>query len=102
VHPLNLALVLAAPAGLVNADPSADGLPGAVFFQTLLNWGAQLALWGCLAAMLYGAATWGLAEHHGNSYQAGNGRKMAIGGGIGAGLAALAPSIVNSLFGAAG
>lgn len=86
----------------VSANPNADGLPGAAFVQTILNWASQIALWGSLAALLIGAAMWGLAEQAGNGYQAGSGRKMALGGGIGAALAALAPPIVNALFNAAG
>lgn len=85
----------------VTADPSADGLPGAAFVQQILNWAAQIALWGSLAALLIGAALWGMAESAGNGYQAGTGRKMAIGGALGAALAALAPEIVNALFDAA-
>jgi len=46
----------------VSANPSTEGLPGVEFVQKILDWGMQIALWGSLAAMLFGAALWGLAE----------------------------------------
>lgn len=86
----------------VQVEPSAEGLPGAEFVQTLLNWLGQIALWGSLASLLVGGAVWGLSQHAGNGYQAGRGRTFAIGGAIGAVLAALAAPIVNGLFGGVG
>ena len=44
-----------------NGRSSADGLPGASLFQTMLNWLSQAALWGSLASLLVGAAIWGLS-----------------------------------------
>jgi hypothetical protein len=85
----------------VNVSPTTDGLPGANLFQELLNWLSQAALWGSLASLLVGAAIWGLAQHAGNSYSAGHGRNLALAGVVGAMLAGLAPTIVNSLFSAA-
>lgn len=87
---------------VVSVDPSADGLPGGAFVQTSLNWLAQVTLWSSLASLLVGGAVWGLSQQFGNGYQAGRGRAFAIGGAIGAVLAALAAPIVNALFGAAG
>ena len=86
----------------VSAEPSSEGLPGAEFIQTAVNWLTQIALWGALVSFLVGAAMWGLSQMAGNPYGAGQGQKLAVGGGIGAALAALADSIVNALFGAAG
>lgn len=37
----------------------------------------QIALWGSLAATLFGAALWGLAERGGNGYQASTGKHPA-------------------------
>jgi hypothetical protein len=85
----------------VSVSPTTNGLPGANLFQELLNWLSQAALWGSLASLLIGAAIWGLAQHAGNSYSAGHGRNLALAGVVGAMLAGLAPTIVNSLFSAA-
>ena len=49
----------------VNVTPSADGMPGADLIQQLLNWAQMLALWGSLAALLAGAAMYGLAREGG-------------------------------------
>jgi hypothetical protein len=85
----------------VQVTPSTAGLPGASLFQNMLNWLSQAALWGALASLLIGAAIWGLSQHAGNSYSAGKGRTLALAGVIGALLAGLAPTIVNTLFAAA-
>ena len=85
----------------VQVSPSTAGLPGASLFQEMLNWLSQAALWGALASLLIGAAIWGLSQHAGNSYSAGRGRTLALAGVVGALLAGLAPTIVNTLFSAA-
>jgi len=89
-------------AAVVESSPSAEGLPGAEFIQTLLDWLTQLALWGSLASVLAGAGWWGFGQMAGNSYQSNQGRGLAVGGGIGAALAALADAIIAALFTAAG
>src|SRR5262245_54285049 len=85
----------------VDVNPSTEGLPGAALFERMLNWLSQAALWGSLASLLIGAGVWGLSQHAGNSYAAGRGRTLALAGVVGALLAGLAPTIVNSLFAAA-
>ena len=82
----------------VEATPSGDGLPGGALAQKVLNWTMQIALWGSLASLLIGAAVWGISQHAGNGYQAGRGRNFAAAGAVGALLAGLAPTIVNTLF----
>src|SRR6266540_178037 len=100
-RPASATVRLVTQTGPVTVSPSADGLPGASLFQTMLNWLSQAALWGSLASLLVGAAIWGLSQHAGNSYQAGRGRTLALAGVVGALLAGLAPTIVNTLFTAA-
>ena len=85
----------------VQVTPSSGGMPGGALGQQLLNWTSQIALWGSLASLLIGATVWGVSQHAGNGYQAGRGRTFAMGGAVGALLAGLAPTIVNTLFGAA-
>jgi len=82
----------------VNVTPDANGLPGGALAQKVLNWTSQIALWGSLASLLVGAAVWGISQHAGNGYQAGRGRNFAVAGAVGALLAGLAPTIVNTLF----
>lgn len=84
--------------GQVNVTPTTRGLPGGELAQQLLDWLAQGALWGCLAALLIGGLVWGLSARAGNSMQAGTGRTFAVGGAIGALIAGLAPTIVNTFF----
>ena len=84
----------------VNANPSASGLPGADFLQRLIDWAAQIGLWGSLAAMLLGAAMFGLSQQAGNYLGASRGKHLVLGGVIGAAITGLAPSIINLVFSA--
>lgn len=85
----------------VSVSPSADGMPGADLIQQLLNWGQMLALWGSLAAILAGAAMYGLSREGGSYNGAGRGKGLALGGVVGAILAGVTPAAVNMLFSAA-
>jgi hypothetical protein len=85
----------------VDVDPSSDGMPGAELIQKLLNWAQMTALWGSLAAILVGAAMYGLAREGGSYGGASRGKTLALGGVVGAILAGLAPTAVNMLFEAA-
>lgn len=85
----------------VRVDPSSAGMPGARLIQQLLNWAQMLALWGSLAALLAGAAMYGLAREGGSYGGASRGKSLAMGGIVGAILAGVAPTAVNMLFEAA-
>jgi hypothetical protein len=76
-------------------------MPGGELISRLLNWLAQIALWGSLASILVGAAVYGLSQHSNNPYGATRGRTLALAGVVGAILAGLAPSVVNLLYSAA-
>ena len=91
-------LALVSLVAQVEATPSSAELPGGELFQKVLNWTMQIALWGSLASLLIGAAVWGISQHAGNGYQAGRGRNFAAAGAVGALLAGLSPTIVNTLF----
>ena len=84
----------------VNATPSANGLPGAGFLQRLIDWTAQIGLWGSLGAMLIGAAMLGLSQQAGNYAGASRGKHFVMGGALGAAITGLAPTIVNLVFNA--
>ena len=85
----------------VRVDPSTAGMPGADLIQKLLNWAQMLALWGSVAALLAGAAMYGLAREGGSYGGASRGKTLALGGVVGAILAGIAPTAVNMLFQAA-
>jgi hypothetical protein len=85
----------------VSVTPSAEGMPGADLVQQLLNWTQMVALWGSLAALLVGAAIYGLAREGGSYGAASKGKSLALGGIVGAILAGIAPTAVNMLFEAA-
>ena len=85
----------------VSVAPTSAGMPGAALIQQLLNWLCQLALWGSLASILIGAAIYGLAQNTGNMSGAFRGKQLAVAGAVGAGIAGLAPTVVNVLFKAA-
>jgi hypothetical protein len=76
-------------------------MPGGALIQRLLNWSQMVALWGSLAALLVGAAMYGLAREGGSYSSASRGKALALGGAVGAALAGVAPTAVNLLFQAA-
>ena len=85
----------------VSVRPDAAGMPGAELIQRLLNWTQMVALWGSLAAILVGAAMYGLAREGGSYSGASRGKSLALGGMVGSVLAGVAPTAVNLLFTAA-
>jgi hypothetical protein len=86
----------------VDAKPNAEGMPGADLAQTLINWLAQVALWGSLASILLGAALYGLSKYSSNYNGADKGRQLAIAGLVGSCLVGVAPAAVNLFSKAAG
>src|SRR2546423_366757 len=64
----------------VSAQPSSTGMPGADLLQQLINWLAQIALWGSLSSVLVGAAIYGLAQQSGNYGGGYRGRQLALAG----------------------
>lgn len=87
--------------GQVNVTPESSGMPGGALIQRMLNWSQMIALWGSLAALLVGAAMYGLAREGGSYSSASRGKTLAMGGAVGAALAGVAPTVVNLLFQAA-
>lgn len=85
----------------VTSTPSSSGLPGAHLIQEMINWLAQIALWGSLASILLGAAIYGLSQQSGNYAGGYRGKQLALAGVVGACLAGVAPTAINLLFGAA-
>jgi hypothetical protein len=86
----------------VDANPTAEGLPGAQLLQQMIDWLSQVALWGSLASVLLGAAVYGLSQQSGNYAGGYRGKQLALAGVIGACLAGVAPTAINMFFQAAG
>jgi len=82
----------------VDANPSADGLPGASFIERLIDWTAQIGLWASLGTILVGAAMFGVSQQAGNYLGASRGKHIVLGGAVGAAITGLAPTIVNLVF----
>lgn len=82
----------------VNVEPSSDGLPGGVTIQQLLNWAGMLALWASVAAMLAGGGLYAWSRGGGPMRAGVTGSYLALGGGVGALLVGLGPTIVNALY----
>ena len=85
----------------VTSTPTSSGLPGAQLIQQMINWLAQIALWGSLASILLGAAIYGLSQQSGNYAGGFRGKQLALAGVVGACLAGVAPTAINLLFKAA-
>ena len=85
----------------VTSTPSSSGLPGAHLIQQMIDWLAQIALWGSLASILLGAAIYGLSQQSGNYAGGFRGKQLALAGVVGACLAGVAPTAINLLFKAA-
>ncbi len=86
----------------VHSTPSSNGLPGARLLQQMIDWLAQVALWGSLGSILLGAAIYGLSQQSGNYAGGYRGKQLALAGAMGACLAGVAPTAINLLFRAAG
>ena len=87
---------------LVDATPTTQGMPGAELIQKLLNWLAQVALWGSLGSVLTGAAIYGVSANNGYTSGGYRGKQLAVAGVVGACLAGLGPTAIDLLFRAAG
>jgi hypothetical protein len=86
-------------AGIVNASPNANDVPGATQLQQLLSGAMWLGLVGCVAAIVLGGVALGLGRHAGNPHWAERGKVAAVGGFVGAFLIGGAAAIVAFAFG---
>jgi hypothetical protein len=83
----------------VDVNPTSDGIPGGSTIQNLLDWGGQYALWASLGAILAGGGMYGFGRWGGGGYRmAATGNMLALGGGVGALLVGLGPTIINALY----
>jgi hypothetical protein len=79
----------------VNAEPDPNGLPGSNVLEQMVDGLLYLALLGCLAAMLIGAAVWAFASRGHNPHYAQMGKGAALIAFFGAIVAAAAPALIN-------
>jgi hypothetical protein len=86
-------------AGIVNASPNANDVPGSTQLQQLLSGAMWLGLVGCVAAIVFGGVALGLGRHAGNPHWAERGKVAAVGGFVGAFLIGGAAAIVAFAFG---
>jgi hypothetical protein len=89
------------PAGLpgdVDVTPNSK-LPGTTELNTLLGGMVTWVLLACVAAILIGAASWGIGNRSGYYGATQNGRMMVLGGSVGAMVAGAASALVNYGFG---
>jgi hypothetical protein len=84
----------------VSANPTNSGMPGAALAAKIINWLMWATLMACLGTMLFGAALWRGGTQGGNYGRAADGKHYALGGAVGALIAGLAVTAVNTLFAA--
>lgn len=84
----------------ISTRPDPSGLPGGAAMQRLLNGLVFDGLLACVAAIVFGAATWFVGSHTGNFAAAVGGRRAVVAGMVGALLIGAAAAIVNFFFAA--
>jgi hypothetical protein len=85
----------------VSVKPNPKALPGTPALEKLIDGLAAIALLGCVAAVLIGAAQWALGSKSNNYSQTADGRSKVLYGALGAFIVGAAAAIIN-FFEAAG
>jgi hypothetical protein len=99
---MNILTTLATVASIgqdVEINPTSAGAPGGVAIQRILNWLAQYALWGSLAAVAAGGGLFAWSRSSGSSRMAITGTALVGGGVVGALLTGMSDSLVNTFHG---
>ena len=84
----------------ISVKPNPNGLPGTAALEKLVNGLAAIALLGCGAAVVLGAAQWGLAQRGNNYSQAADGKSKMLYGIAGAFVVGATSALVNFFYGA--
>ena len=84
----------------ISVKPNPKGLPGTEALEKLVNGLAAIALLGCGAAVVLGAAQWGLAQRGNNYSQAADGKSKMLYGIAGAFAVGATSALVNFFYGA--
>lgn len=94
---MGLAL-LAAIQSAVNVQPNPNGLPGTPALEKLVNGLAALALLGCVAGVLIGAAQWALGSKSNNYSHASDGKSKVLYGLLGAFVIGAGAALINFFY----
>jgi hypothetical protein len=84
----------------ISVKPNASGLPGSAALEKIVDGLAAIALLGCGAAVIIGAAQWGLAQRANNYSQAADGKTKMLYGIGGAFVVGAASALINFFYGA--
>lgn len=84
----------------ISVKPNPNGLPGTQALEKLVNGLAAIALLGCGAAVVIGAAQWGLGQRANNYSQAADGKTKMLYGIGGAFVVGAASALINFFYGA--
>lgn len=79
----------------VKVKPNPSGLPGTPALEKLVNGLAAVALLGCVAGVLIGAAQWALGSRSNNYSHASDGKSKVLYGLLGAFVIGAAAAIIN-------
>ena len=82
----------------VSVKPNPNGLPGTSALEKLINGLAAVALLGCVAGVLIGAAQWALGCKSNNYSHASDGKSKVLYGLIGAFVVGAAAAIINFFY----
>lgn len=91
-------LLLALQIAAVSVSPNPNGLPGMPALQKLVDGLAALALLGCVAGVLIGAAQWALGSRSNNYSHASDGKSKVLYGLLGAFVVGAAAAIINFFY----
>lgn len=87
-----------AAASAVHVKPNPNGLPGTPALEKLVDGLAAVALLGCVAGVLIGAAQWALGSRSNNYSHASDGKSKVLYGLLGAFVIGAAAAIINFFY----
>lgn len=87
-----------AAGSVVKVKPNPSGLPGTPALEKLVDGLAAVALLGCVAGVLIGAAQWALGSRSNNYSHASDGKSKVLYGLLGAFVIGAAAAIINFFY----
>jgi Family of unknown function (DUF6112) len=93
-----LTVLVALQSAAVNVKPNPNGLPGTPALEKLINGLAALALLGCVAGVLMGAAQWALGSKSNNYSHASDGKSKVLYGLLGAFVIGAGAALINFFY----
>ena len=89
---------IALEGAIVNVKPNPNGGPGTPALEKLVDWLASIALLGCAAGLLIGAAQWALGSRGGNYSHTSDGKSKVMYSLLGAFLVGAGAALVNFFY----